>query len=285
MSVLSALSQGRHTDILSVLIGASSENIDSASFADNTPVSQSPLEILAGYIGNDSIPTSTPAALSDTIVYFPEHDDLYAALSDLSSACAESDNSRQGTGGYGSLDFISGAYSSYGFYQSGSCVKTKPYTDTYSLVPPISGVSYYSPEWGRITSGFGYREKFNRVHKGIDIAMEIGDTVRVALPGIVDKVSYEAHGYGHYVEVVHDNGIVTCYAHLSSSLVKAGDKVDASQPIALSGNTGNSTGPHLHFETRYNGTAINPITVFNFYDPALTRKQIGRASCRERVSS
>lgn len=273
MSVLSALSQGRHTDILSVLIGASSENIDSASFADNTPVSQSPLEILAGYIGNDSIPTSTPAALSDTIVYFPEHDDLYAALSDLSSACAESDNSRQGTGGYGSLDFISGAYSSYGFYQSGSCVKTKPYTDTYSLVPPISGVSYYSPEWGRITSGFGYREKFNRVHKGIDIAMEIGDTVRVALPGIVDKVSYEAHGYGHYVEVVHDNDIVTCYAHLSSSLVKAGDKVDASQPIALSGNTGNSTGPHLHFETRYNGTAINPITVFNFYDPALTRKR------------
>lgn len=273
MSVLSALSQGRHTDILSVLIGASSENIDSASFADNTPVSQSPLEILAGYIGNDSIPTSTPAALSDTIVYFPEHDDLYAALSDLSSACAESDNSKQGTGGYGSLDFISGAYSSYGFYQSGSCVKTKPYTDTYSLVPPISGVSYYSPEWGRITSGFGYREKFNRVHKGIDIAMEIGDTVRVALPGIVDKVSYEAHGYGHYVEVVHDNGIVTCYAHLSSSLVKAGDKVDASQPIALSGNTGNSTGPHLHFETRYNGTAINPMTVFNFYDPALTRKR------------
>lgn len=273
MSVLSALSQGRHTDILSVLIGASSENIDSASFADNTPVSQSPLEILAGYIGNDSIPTSTPATLSDTIVYFPEHDDLYATLSDLSSACAESDNSRQGTGGYGSLDFISGAYSSYGFYQSGSCVKTKPYTDTYSLVPPISGVSYYSPEWGRITSGFGYREKFNRVHKGIDIAMEIGDTVRVALPGIVDKVSYEAHGYGHYVEVVHDNGIVTCYAHLSSSLVKAGDKVDASQPIALSGNTGNSTGPHLHFETRYNGTAINPITVFNFYDPALTRKR------------
>ncbi len=228
---------------------------------------------MGGYIGNDSIPTSPHAAIPDTIVYFPEHDDLYAALSDLSSACAESDNSRQGTGGYGSLDFISGAYSSYGFYQSGSCVKTKPYTDTYSLVPPISGVSYYSPEWGRITSGFGYREKFNRVHKGIDIAMEIGDTVRVALPGIVDKVSYEAHGYGHYVEVVHDNGIVTCYAHLSSSLVKAGDKVDASQPIALSGNTGNSTGPHLHFETRYNGTAINPMTVFNFYDPALTRKR------------
>lgn len=273
MSVMSARSQSRHTDILSVLIEAPSENIDSASFADNTPVSQSPIDILAGYIGHDSIPTSTHAALSDTVVYFPEHDDLYEALSDLSSACAESDDSRQGTGGYGSLDFISGAYSSYGFYQSGSCVKTKPYTDTYSLVPPISGVSYYSPEWGRITSGFGYREKFNRVHKGIDIAMEIGDTVRVALPGIVDKVSYEAHGYGHYVEVVHDNGIVTCYAHLSSSLVKAGDKVDASQPIALSGNTGNSTGPHLHFETRYNGTAINPMTVFNFYDPALTRKR------------
>lgn len=273
MSVMSARSQSRHTDILSVLIEAPSENIDSASFADNTPVSQSPIDILAGYIGHDSIPTSTHAALSDTVVYFPEHDDLYEALSDLSSACAESDDSRQGTGGYGSLDFISGAYSSYGFYQSGSCVKTKPYTDTYSLVPPISGVSYYSPEWGRITSGFGYREKFNRVHKGIDIAMEIGDTVRVALPGIVDKVSYEAHGYGHYVEVVHDNGIVTCYAHLSSSLVKAGDKVDASQPIALSGNTGNSTGPHLHFETRYNGTAINPMTVFNFYDPALARKR------------
>lgn len=268
-----AISQSRHTDILSVLIEASSATPDSTTVVDNTQSSQSPLDILVDYIGNDSIQITTYDATADTAAYYADHEDLYVALSDISSAYTESDGTRQGNGGYGSLDFISGAYSAYGFYQSGSCVKTKPYTDTYSLVPPISGVSYYSPEWGRITSGFGFREQFNRVHKGIDIAMEVGDTVRVALPGIVDKVSYEAHGYGHYVEVVHDNGIVTCYAHLSSSLVKTGDKVDASQPIALSGNTGNSTGPHLHFETRYNGTAINPMTVFKFYNPSLIKKR------------
>ena len=115
----------------------------------------------------------------------------------------------------------------------------------------------------RITSGFGYRPKFGRMHKGIDIAMTVGDTVRVPLAGTVRKVSYEARGYGHYVTVVHDDGMETRYAHLSQTLVMPGQRLDAGEPIALSGNSGNSTGPHLHFETRYLGAAVNPAEIFS----------------------
>lgn len=115
----------------------------------------------------------------------------------------------------------------------------------------------------RITSGFGYRPKFGRMHKGIDIAMTVGDTVRVPLAGTVRKVSYEARGYGHYVTVVHDDGMETRYAHLSQTLVMPGQRLEAGEPIALSGNSGNSTGPHLHFETRYLGAAVNPAEIFS----------------------
>lgn len=127
-----------------------------------------------------------------------------------------------------------------------------------------TGMMYAAPEWGRITSKYGYRPKFGRMHKGIDVAMSVGDTVCVPLPGVVERISYEAGGYGHYVIIRHENGLETRYAHLSGTLVTPGDCVAAHQPIALSGNTGNSTGPHLHFETRVAGNAVNPMTVFDF---------------------
>ena len=159
--------------------------------------------------------------------------------------------------GLGVLSSITGAYSTNNFYSTG--VWLSP-TGTMSG----SRGYYASPEWGRITSGFGYRSRFKRMHKGIDIAMAVGDTVRVVKDGIIDKVAYEARGYGHYVVVRHDDGMETRYAHLSQSLVVAGQRVMADEPIALSGNSGNSTGPHLHFETRYNGGAVDPTTVFDF---------------------
>lgn len=126
-----------------------------------------------------------------------------------------------------------------------------------------TGNSLISPEWGRITSGFGYRARFKRVHKGIDIAMNVGDTVRAIMSGEVKRVDYEAGGYGNFIVIEHDNGMETRYAHLSRALVDAGQRVFSGQVIALSGNTGNSTGPHLHFETRVNGEAVNPLSLLS----------------------
>lgn len=131
-------------------------------------------------------------------------------------------------------------------------------------IPYMGALAY--PGWSQITSGFGYRPSFGRMHKGLDIAMEVGDTVRSALPGVVKSVNYEARGYGHYVVISHDNGVETRYAHLSRPLVSAGQRVSAGESIALSGNSGNSTGPHLHFETRVEGIAVDPRNVFDFND-------------------
>ncbi|MBR5170045.1 MAG: peptidoglycan DD-metalloendopeptidase family protein [Muribaculaceae bacterium] len=115
-----------------------------------------------------------------------------------------------------------------------------------------------------VTSSYGYRPKFGRTHKGVDLRAAIGDTVYSAFSGRVRLTRYERGGYGFYVIVRHENGLETVYGHLSRFLVKPDQYVKAGQPIALSGNTGRSTGPHLHFETRYMGYAINPEAIFDF---------------------
>ena len=126
-------------------------------------------------------------------------------------------------------------------------------------------VSEYSmPVPGYLTSPYGYRKRFRRMHKGVDLRLNIGDTVRSAFDGKVRITRYEARGYGYYVVVRHTNGLETVYGHLSKFLVKPNQMVKAGEPIALGGNTGRSTGPHLHFETRYMGYAINPMAIFAF---------------------
>lgn len=115
-----------------------------------------------------------------------------------------------------------------------------------------------------ITSNFGYRKRFGRMHRGIDLKANIGDTVRATFNGKVRITKFDRDGYGFYVVIRHDNGMETVYAHLSKFLVKQNQHVRAGEPIALSGNTGRSTGPHLHFETRYMGIAINPAKIFDF---------------------
>lgn len=115
-----------------------------------------------------------------------------------------------------------------------------------------------------VTSNFGYRASFGRMHKGIDVKVYIGDTIVSAFDGKVRIVNYEAKGYGNYVVIRHNNGLETIYGHLSKHLCKTGDVVKAGQPIGLGGNTGRSTGSHLHFETRILGEAINPALLFNF---------------------
>lgn len=121
-----------------------------------------------------------------------------------------------------------------------------------------------------ITSNFGYRASFGRMHKGIDVKVYIGDTISSAFDGKVRVVSYEGKGYGNYVVIRHNNGLETIYGHLSKHLCKVGDIVKAGQPIGLGGNTGRSTGSHLHFETRLLGEAINPALMFDFVHQDVT---------------
>lgn len=117
-------------------------------------------------------------------------------------------------------------------------------------------------EQTRITSNFGARRY--RYHYGTDLKLQIGDSVRSSFSGKVRIIDYESKGYGHYVVVRHSNGLETVYAHLSKVLVELDQEVKTGQPLALGGNTGRSTGPHLHFETRYLGNAINPASIIDF---------------------
>lgn len=118
----------------------------------------------------------------------------------------------------------------------------------------------------RITSSYGYRRRFGRMHYGTDLALSIGDTVRAAFSGKVRISAYERRGYGNYVVIRHPNGLETVYGHLHRSIVREGMIVKAGQPIALGGNTGRSTGPHLHFEARFMGQPINPEELFDFVE-------------------
>ncbi len=128
----------------------------------------------------------------------------------------------------------------------------------------IDVTGYFIPCRGRVTSNYGYRAKFGRMHKGIDLGIRMNDTIYAAFDGKVRLTNYEAKGYGNYVILRHPNGLETVYGHLNRALVKPDQVVKAGQPIALGGSTGRSTGPHLHFETRYMGYAINPSAIFDF---------------------
>ncbi len=114
----------------------------------------------------------------------------------------------------------------------------------------------------RITSPFGPR--WRRMHNGLDLKVNIGDTIVSAFDGKVRIVSFERRGYGKYVVIRHDNGLETVYGHLSKQVVVENQLVKAGEIIGLGGNTGRSTGSHLHFETRFLGIAINPAYLFDF---------------------
>ena len=131
--------------------------------------------------------------------------------------------------------------------------------DTYTI--DLTGFHMPTPST-KITSPFGPR--WRRMHNGLDLKVNIGDTIVSAFDGKVRIVKYERRGYGKYVVIRHDNGLETIYGHLSKQLVEENQLVKAGEPIGLGGNTGRSTGSHLHFETRFLGIAINPIYMFDF---------------------
>lgn len=144
--------------------------------------------------------------------------------------------------------------------------RVNPYQNAEIPTTKVIDVSrYFMPvKHNVITSHFGYRKQFGRMHYGVDLKASVGDTVYAAFTGKVRLTKFERNGYGFYVVVRHDNGMETVYGHLSKFLVKPNQYVKAGTPIALSGNTGRSTGPHLHFETRFMGVAINPEKIFDF---------------------
>ena len=115
-----------------------------------------------------------------------------------------------------------------------------------------------------VTDIFGYRPRRGRMHLGLDIKVLTGDTIYSAFDGKVRIATYDAKGYGNYVLVRHNNGIETLYAHLHKKLVDVNQNVKAGDPIGLGGNTGRSSGSHLHFETILMGTSIDPAAMFDF---------------------
>lgn len=119
----------------------------------------------------------------------------------------------------------------------------------------VNGVVLHTPVTGTITSRFGSRSR--GYHTGLDIATNTGTPIAVAATGTVTHAGWQG-GYGNLVIVSHGNGVETYYAHCSKIYVTVGQEVTSGETIAAVGNTGNSTGPHLHLEIRVNGKIMNP---------------------------
>ena len=143
-------------------------------------------------------------------------------------------------------------------------IALKDLADTVPLILIDSLHRYCIPHPGPVTSRYKYRWK--RAHKGIDIGLHTGDAIYAAFDGIV-RAALPINltgGYGNVLVIRHPNGLETYYGHLSHFIVKSGDIVKAGELIGYGGNTGRSTGPHLHFETRYMGQAFDPERIFDF---------------------
>ncbi|NJL12424.1 MAG: peptidoglycan DD-metalloendopeptidase family protein [Microscillaceae bacterium] len=146
-----------------------------------------------------------------------------------------------------------------------------PYQKDAALFRDSVEIELYNIERGELwsaplfatlqTSNFGYR--WGRFHHGIDLNLNTGEPVLTAFDGIVRIAAFD-RGYGNYVVVRHRNGLETLYAHLSARKVEVGQVLRSGQLVGLGGSTGWSTGPHLHFETRYEGNTFNPLLIYDF---------------------
>lgn len=161
-----------------------------------------------------------------------------------------------------------------------------PTTDTIGTFERLKleneQLSFYTlPRSGIVTSHYGWRD--GRMHKGIDIDLRRGDPVVAAFDGKV-RVAKNSGGFGNVVIIMHPNGLETVYAHLSKMKVKPGQVVLSGQPIGLGGSTGLSSGPHLHFEVRYKGQAVNPENIVSLnesktYCPEIIIKNTRHGVC------
>ena len=153
-------------------------------------------------------------------------------------------------------------WSTESIHVKGIGLESLPDTVDLLLVDSLHGYSF--PCHGNVRSRFKYRGR--HAHKGVDIPLGVGEDVYAAFDGVVRIAMPPRHsgGYGNLVVVRHFNGLETYYGHLKKYLVHSGDTVRAGDLIGYGGNTGRSTGPHLHFETRYKGKAFDPERIFDF---------------------
>ncbi len=137
-------------------------------------------------------------------------------------------------------------------------------TDTilFRVSDPLTHESFYPPFNNYVTCGFGYRRSL--FHFGTDIKLQKGDSIRAAFDGLVRVTKYDRHGFGNVVVLRHVKGLETIYGHMSRVLVVPNQEVKAGDIIGLGGNTGRSTGYHLHFETRYMGEPFDPSCFYDF---------------------
>jgi murein DD-endopeptidase MepM/ murein hydrolase activator NlpD len=158
-------------------------------------------------------------------------------------------------------------------YQS----KMNKYTESKVLNLIDNNSLFAMPLKKPINSVFGWRKW--KYHYGIDLGLNTGDSIVSAFDGMV-RVVRKSKSYGNVVVVRHNNGLETLYAHLSKALVTANQEIKAGELIALGGNTGHSTGPHLHFEIRYLGGPINPSEVIDFNNCILISDTLLIDRCR-----
>lgn len=123
------------------------------------------------------------------------------------------------------------------------------------------------------TSPYGWRASFNRAHRGVDILLRTGDPVRACFPGVV-RIARTMGGYGNVVVLRHENGLETVYGHMSKILVKPRQIVKAGDVLGLGGSTGNSTGPHLHFEVRFQYEPFDPEWLLDFNNYTLRTRRL-----------
>ena len=132
--------------------------------------------------------------------------------------------------------------------------------------------SYHCPYQGSVHPRGKYGPRRRRQHQGVDLPLKTGDPVYATFCGRVRISQYNRGGYGNLVIIRHDNGLETYYGHLSERLVEPDQWVEAGQIIGLGGSTGRSTGPHLHFETRYYGQSFDPERLIDFKNGTLSRE-------------
>jgi murein DD-endopeptidase MepM/ murein hydrolase activator NlpD len=132
----------------------------------------------------------------------------------------------------------------------------------------LAGIPSLNPVGGAIAAPYGWRTNpWPEFHKGVDLEANYGDQVRAAAAGTVASAGWDPGGYGIKVDIDHGNGYHTWYAHLSRTAVEPGQRVVKGQPIAFVGSTGESTGPHLHYQVMYDGQAIDPAPYLNGVPP------------------
>lgn len=176
--------------------------------------------------------------------------------------------------GYKNTDIIKNTSRKLDLISSQLYVQSKSFDEVFSLakrkeeliaaIPAIQPVS--NKDLRRIGSYFGYRTdpfyKVSKFHEGIDFTAPIGTEIYATGDGVVKTIEYSRGGYGNMIVISHGFGYETAYAHMNKMNIKQGQKVKRGQVIGFVGNTGKSTAPHLHYEVRKNGTAIDPINFF-----------------------